>query len=444
METITLYGGLKFKTENPYPETPIQEIPPPREIILPLSDRPGIYCRPLVQRGETVLIGEKIGEDPSNRMAPIHSSVSGKVTDIRPYRFAEGGNVMSIFIESDEKEKWETNQTPGTDFLDADPLGLTRTVRQAGVKVIPYDTLPDAEREASRMTPVKHFVINGIGHGFAGSIAGRLLVERASDLLEGVHLINRIFKPEKIYLVVNKEHEEVIRVIRESGLDSVTEVATLSVFYPLGHPHLLFKSIFGREIPSPGGKAIDEGVAFTNVDTVLHALEAVKLGKPFIDRYVTVSGDGVKTPKTLKVRIGTPLQDLIRFCGGFRGNPGRIVLGNPLDGMAQLSLDRPVLKDTRWLWVQPKDQGVKEKYRACINCGDCVDVCPMRLMPNFLGKYCEFGKYEEAADQYALFTCIECGLCAYVCPSRRPLVHFIKLGKQELSLKKKENANADE
>ena len=109
METITLYGGLKFKAENPSPQTPIQEILPPTKIILPLSDRPGIYCRHLVQTGETVFIGEKIGEDPKFRMAPIHSPVSGKVTDIRPYRFTEGGNVLSIFIESDEKKKWETN-----------------------------------------------------------------------------------------------------------------------------------------------------------------------------------------------------------------------------------------------------------------------------------------------------------------------------------------------
>jgi len=444
METITLYGGLKFKAENPSPETPIQEVPSPRKIILPLSDRPGIYCRHLVHTGETVFTGEKIGEDPRFRMAPIHSPVSGKVTDIRPYRFTEGGNVLSIFIESDEKEKWETNPIPGEDFSRAEPLGLTRTIRQAGVKIIPYETLPDAQREASRVTPIRHFVINGIGHGFAGSIAHRLLVERTSDLLEGIRLINQIFEPEKVYIVINKDHDDVIRITRESGLDSAAQMVALSAFYPLGHPHLLFKSIFGREIPSPGGKAIDEGVAFTNVDTVLHALEAVKFGKPLIDRYVTVSGEGVKTPKTLKVRIGTPLQDLIQSCGGFQGNPGRIVIGNPLDGMAQFSLDRPVLKDTRWLWVQPEDQVVKEKYRACINCGDCVDVCPMHLMPNFLGKFCEFNKYEEAAGQYDLFTCIECGLCAYVCPSRRPLVHFIKLGKQELSLKEKENANADE
>ncbi len=439
MKTIKLYGGRNFKTPNPDPDTPIQEAPPPKKVILPLSDRPGIYCRALVQRGETVFLGEKIAEDPKNRMAPIHSPVSGKVTDVAPYRYAEGGNVLSIFIESDEQDRWETKPFPLEKFADADPLGLIRTIRRAGVKMIPYETLPEAEREGARITPIRNFVINGIGRGFSGSIARRLMLERGPDLTECVHLLKRIFQPEKVYLVVNEKHGDVIRVIEETGLAKEVHLIQLPVFYPLGHPHLLYKAIFGKEIPSPGGIAIDQGVAFANVDTLLHALEAVKLGKPHIERYVTVSGEGVSTPKNLKVRIGTPLQDLVEFCDGFKDKPGRIVIGNPFDGMAQFSLDRPVLKDTRWLWVQPLAQVVGDNYRACINCGDCVDVCPVGLMPNFLGKFCEFSRYEEAASQYQLWTCIECGLCAYVCPSRRPLVHFIKFGKWELTLREKEN-----
>ena len=184
---------------------------------------------------------------------------------------------------------------------------------------------------------------------------------------------------------------------------------------------------------------MDMGVAFADVDRVIQVSESVLLGRPVIEQYVTVSGEGVHTPKNLKVRIGTPLRRLIEACGGFNGSPGRIVLGNPLRGMAQFSLERPVLKDTHWLWVQPEAQVVKDKYRPCINCGDCVDICPVRIMPNFLGKFCEFCKYEEAAQQYDLFTCIECGLCAYVCPSRRPMVHFIKMAKWELSLTGTEN-----
>jgi electron transport complex protein RnfC len=440
MATTRLYGGLTFTIDLPSPDTPIEEIPPPKNAILPLSDRPGIFCRALVERGESVFKGEKIGEDPKGRMLPIHSPVSGTISDIGAYRFAEGGNVLSIFIESDNREEWKTGLTRHDDFEQLGPVELIGIIRDAGVKIIPFETLPDAERTGVAVTPIRQFVINGIGQGLAGSIARRLLVERAADVLQGVRLIDRIFHPEKIYLVVNRSHEDAIQAVRDSGLERAVELLKLQVYYPLGHPHLLFKEIFKREIPCPGGKAIDLGVAFSNVDTAIHALEAVKLGKPLIERYVTVSGS-VQNPKHLKVRIGTPLKDLIDFCGGFKGPPGRIALGSPLDGMAQFSLDRPVLKDTRWLWVQPEAQVIKDKYRACINCGDCVEVCPVRLMPNFLGKYCEFGKYEEAASKFDLYTCIDCGLCAYVCPSRRPLVHFMDFGKRELSLREKSHAN---
>lgn len=440
MAIIKSYGGLKFNIELPSPNMPIEELPAPKSVILPFSDQPGVFCRPLVERGETVSIGEKIGADPENRMAPVHSPVSGKVTNIDDYRFAEGGNTLSIYLESDEQEEWKKDLVPLENFEGMEPVNLAKIIGDAGVKIIPSETLPEAERAGVKVAPIKQFVINGIEHGFVGSIVRRLLVERSADLLEGVGLIKRVFQPEKVYCAINEKHEDVIQAIVNSGLDKAVEVVKLDVYYPLGHPHLLFKAIFNKEIPCPGGRAIDMGVAFASVDTIIHASEAIKLGKPMIERYVTVSGEGIRTPKNLKVRIGTPLKDLIEFCDGFKGRPGRIVLGNPLDGMAQFSLDRPVLKDTRWLWVQPEDQVVKDKYRACINCGDCIDVCPVRLMPNFLGKFCEFCKYDEAADQYDLFTCIECGLCAYVCPSRRPLVHFMKLGKWELSQKEKENA----
>ncbi|MFH1242406.1 MAG: 4Fe-4S dicluster domain-containing protein [Pseudomonadota bacterium] len=312
-------------------------------------------------------------------------------------------------------------------------------MRDSGVKAIPFEILPHSERAGTELKPVRYFVINGIGHGFVGSIARRLLVEKSPDILEGARLVKRMLRPEKIHLVISEEHEDVIQAIQQAGLDAALEVIRLKVYYPLGHPHLLFKALFNKEIPCPGGKAIDMGVVFTNVDTIIHTFEAIELGKPLIERYVTVSGSGIKVPKHLKVRIGTPLKDLVDFCGGFEGDPGKVSLGNPLDGMAQFSLDRPVLKDTRWVWVQAKEQVIKEKYRACINCGECVHVCPVGLMPNFLGRFCEFGKFEEAASQFDLFTCIDCGLCAYVCPSRRPLVQFINYGRMELSLKEKEH-----
>jgi electron transport complex protein RnfC len=437
MEIIRAYGGLTFQEELPSPEKPIEDLPPPERLILPLSDLAGISSRPLVQRGESVFKGEKVGEDFNNRMAPIHSSVSGRVTGIDTYRFVEGGNVLSIFIKSDGKDIWKTEKAHPKKIMDRKPSAVVQHIQESGVQIIPFASSTAHRKHGEESLQVEQFVINGIEQGFAGSIARRLMVEKTSELLEGIRLVKSVLRPQKIFLAINDNHQDVIRAVESSGLDKEVRVIALDVYYPLGHPHLLFKRIFEREIPSPGGRAIDMGVAFVRVDKFIHASEAALFDRPMIEQYVAVSGEGVHTPKNLKVRIGTPLGDLIEACGGFKGNPGRIVLGNPLGGMAQFSLERPVLKDTRWLWVQPEGEVVKDKYRPCINCGDCVDICPVQLMPNFLGKFCEFCKYEEAAQQYDLFTCIECGLCAYVCPSRRPMVHFIKMGKWELSLQGK-------
>jgi electron transport complex protein RnfC len=440
MQRIRLYGGLSLLLDLPPQGMDIEELPPPKRVILPLSDPNGPVCKAVVKAGQEVFRGQKVGEDPEQLMLPVHSPVSGRVTDIRDLRYPDGGNMQALFIESDGKQQGKGGLIPHKNYLEGDPKKLIMSMREAGVEIIPFGLLPDTERSGNVTSSIRHFVINGIGYGFAGSIARQLVAKRSADLLEGIKLIQRVFQPERVYLAIDEKHEDAVQATMQSGLDKHVEMVKLDVFYPLGHPYLLFKRIFNREIPSPHGNAIDLGVVFADVDTIVQAFEAVKEGKPKMERYLTVSGEAIKAPKNLKVPIGTPLKDVIDFCGGFTEKPGRVVLGNPLNGTSQLSLESPVLKDTRWVWVQPERLVVAEKYRSCIGCGDCVDVCPVRVMPNFLGKFCEFGKYEEAARQYNLYTCIECGLCSYVCPSRRPMVHFIRFGKWELALKEKQNA----
>jgi electron transport complex protein RnfC len=183
---------------------------------------------------------------------------------------------------------------------------------------------------------------------------------------------------------------------------------------------------------------MDVGVVVQNVGTVFSIWEAVVMNKPLVERVVTVTGEGIKNPKNVQVRLGTPISELIELAGGFNGEPGMVVLGGPMMGMAQYTLDVPVIKGTSGVLVRRAECAVPGDYRACIRCAKCIAACPMLLQPNLLGVYCEHGLFDEA-EKLDILTCLECGCCVYVCPAKRPMVHFIKHGKSEITAAKKQD-----
>ena len=213
------------------------------------------------------------------------------------------------------------------------------------------------------------------------------------------------------------------------------EVVPLTVKYPQGAEKQLIKAILDREVPS-GGLPFDVGVVVQNVGTAAAVFEAVARGKPLIERIVTVTGAGVKEPRNLRVRIGTPFADVIAYCGGFTSEDGerKIVMGGPMMGLAQYSLDVPVVKGTSGILVM---QGSVRAGREtpCIKCGRCVAICPMYLMPNRISDYAELDKFDQC-NEYGVKDCIECGACAYVCDVKRPIVHLVKYAKLNLAKKK--------
>jgi electron transport complex protein RnfC len=213
------------------------------------------------------------------------------------------------------------------------------------------------------------------------------------------------------------------------------------VKYPQGAEKQLIKAILNREVPS-GGLPFDVGVIVQNVGTAFAVYEAVARGKPLVERVLTVSGDGVKERKNLLVRIGTPFSEVIAFCGGLGpgadGGDGdrRVIMGGPMMGLAQYTLDVPVVKGTSGILALAK--GARgEKPTVCIKCGRCVEICPMYLMPNRISDYAEIEKF-ELCDEYGVKDCMECGACAYICDVRRPMVHLVKYAKLNLAKKKKQ------
>jgi Na+-translocating ferredoxin:NAD+ oxidoreductase subunit C len=194
---------------------------------------------------------------------------------------------------------------------------------------------------------------------------------------------------------------------------------------------MLIKAVTGREVP-PRALPMDVKVVVQNTGTAYAIFEAVRYGKPLIDRIVTVSGEGINEPKNLFVKTGTLISHLIGECGGLKEEGVKVLSGGPMMGFAISSLDIPVTKGTSGIVALTKKEiAHAESFGPCIRCGRCIDACPMGLMPSMLSVYAEKGFY-DGAKEYNLFDCFECGCCTYVCPSKRPIVQLVRLAKSQV------------
>jgi len=201
--------------------------------------------------------------------------------------------------------------------------------------------------------------------------------------------------------------------------------------YPQGSEKHLVKAALDREIPS-GGLPFDVGTLIQNVGTAVAIYEAVRYGKPLIERAVTVTGQNIKEPKNLWVKIGTPISHLLDACGGIVEEPAKVVVGGPMTGWAQETLDAPIVKGSGGVIVLPPDMAIEDmEYTDCVRCCKCVEHCPMLLYPNQISIYCESGMVLEA-EEWNTMDCIECGICAYVCPSKRPITQLVQSTKPKV------------
>jgi len=458
---MTFRGGIHLPEEKDRTKGfPVQTIPLPEKVVIPLSQHTGAICEPLVKVGDLVKKGQKIGEGKGLVTSTVHSSISGKVADISPQPHPLGNDIISITIETDGKDEWVDNLKQNEGYLSIEPEKLREIIKEAGIVGMGGAQFPThIKLSPNNGNKVDYVILNGAECEPFITSDHRLMVEKSSEIIEGLKIIMRILSTKKGFIGIEKNKPDAIKAmqIAECGLrngeKSEIEVVGLNVKYPQGSEKQLIKSVLKREVPS-GKLPMDVGVVVNNVGTAYAIYNAVRYGKPLIERAVTITGDGVKEPKNILAKIGTSFDFLIQSCGGFAGEPEKVVMGGPMMGIAQYTLKVPVIKGTSGIVVFQKKstppypslqrRGVGGgEYQPCIRCGRCIDNCPMGISPNLYGLFFErnmFGgriDFIQEAYKWNVMDCIECGVCSYVCPSNRPLVQFIKYLKSEVKKKTK-------
>lgn len=409
-------------------DKPIVPANSPSQVIIPLVQHIGAPAQTCVAVGQEVKKGEVVGKAGGFVSAPVHSSVSGKVSAISEIPHPVGRMVPAVVIDNNSKEEWIALKET-TDYNSLTDKELKDKIWGAGIVGMGGATFPThVKLSPPKEKTIDAVIINGVECEPYLTSDYRLMLEHPKEILEGLKILMKALNVKKGYIGIEKNKPEAIRIMQKIvGFNSSISVHELEVKYPQGAEKMLIKAILNREVP-PRALPMDVGVVVQNVGTAAAAYEAVCFGKPLIERVVTVTGEGINEPKNILTKIGTKTSELIEMCGGVKSDAVKIISGGPMMGFAIYTTDIPVSKGTSGILVL-EDRDTNNEFGPCIKCGRCMNVCPMGLMPFMLGILSEKECYEEAAKEYNAHDCFECGSCTYICPSKRPMVHFIKLIK---------------
>ncbi|HVP56494.1 MAG TPA: electron transport complex subunit RsxC [bacterium] len=424
----TFRGGICRPSAPPRPGGPIRTAEPPARAILPLSQHVGTPAKPVVVVGDVVRVGTKIAEAEGFVSAPVHASISGRVRAIADFPHPAGCLMPAIEIEGDGKDEAAACSTR-LDLSSAEPAAVRNAIWEAGIVGLGGAGFP-THVKLSPPAAIKIDTVILNGAECEPSLAGdrRMMVEHAETIVEGLLVMMRAVGARWGYIGIERNKRDAIRRMREASAgEGALRVVELATKYPQGAEKMLIKVITGREVPREG-LPMDVGSVVQNVSTSAAVAEAVKYGKPLLSRVVTVAGSAARSPGVFRVRLGTPVRDLIGLAGGARDDCARIVIGGPMTGVAQLTADVPVIKTTIGVILLREKDVPTDQAGPCIRCGRCVERCPMRLMPNDLARFAERARLDEATS-YGILDCIECGVCAYVCPAKIDLVRWMRLGK---------------
>ncbi len=434
LRTFSL-GGIHPKENKLSAGVKIVPAPLPKEVIIPLGMHIGAPATACVAKGDEVKVGTLIAKSSGFVSANIYSSVAGKVTKIDSVFDASGYKKPAIIISVAEEDVWEESINRSPELVrecSLDAKAIIDKINEAGIVGLGGATFPThVKLSPPPGSKAEVLIINAVECEPYLTSDHQLMLEHGEEILVGCTILMKALSVDKCIIGVENNKPDAIKHL--SGLCAQykgIEVMPLKVQYPQGGEKQLIDAVLSKQVKS-GALPISTGAVVQNVGTIYAVYEAIQKNKPLLERVVTVTGKSLDKPANYLARIGTPLKTLIEASGGIPENTGKIIGGGPMMGKALLSADLPVTKGTSGILLISQEESVRKPMRACIRCAKCVNVCPMGLNPTFLMVDTQQQDWERA-ERGHIVDCIECGSCSFTCPSNRPLLDFIRMGKQQV------------
>ncbi|MEE9309850.1 MAG: electron transport complex subunit RsxC, partial [Cocleimonas sp.] len=425
-------------------QTPITFAGIPDQLVLPLQQHIGEAAEPLVQVGDKVAKGQLIAHMESGLGANIHAPTSGKISVIeeRPLPHISGLSGLCIVIDTDGKDSWGKHKFGAlTDYNNIDPSELLTRIQQAGIVGLGGATFPTAVK-LSASNAIKTLIINGAECEPYITCDDRLMRDKPAEIIAGIRILQTLLKPENCLIGIEDNKPEAIEALRAAcsnntnGNDKI-EVVAIPTLYPSGGEKQLIEILTGQQVPV-GGLPLDLGLIGLNVGTVYSIYKAIIEGEPLLSRIVTVTGNGINQPQNFEVLIGTSFNYLAEQAGGYTKMADHLIMGGPMMGFALEDDQVPVIKATNCALITSttvlsaaNSEYANQPTLPCIRCGKCMDVCPVKLLPQQMYWHIRAKDFEKAQD-HNINDCIDCGCCSYVCPSHIPLVDYFRFAKNEI------------
>ncbi len=424
-------GGVAVAHNKNTADMPVERLPIPEKVVISMQQHIGVPCTPVVKVGDEVAVGQVIGDSDKFVSAPIHATISGKVTAVGDIKLANGIITKGITIESDgEMRLYEGIKPP----VVTNKKELCEAVRASGVVGLGGAGFPTHVKfNLPDDSKVDTLIINAAECEPYITVDYRECIDNTKYIIKGVELLRDICGFKQIIIAIEDNKPQAFKDLKafadsDNDADDTIKLMTLKSKYPQGAEKMMVLSATGRKVP-PGKLPSDVGCVVINVASLAFIARYVETGKPLVSRSITVDGSAIREPKNLRVPIGTNIQDIIDYCGGFKAEPRKILSGGPMMGIAICDTNAPICKQNNAILAFADRKDLIKTERECIRCGRCVDVCPMSLMPTLIERYARVKDAEKLGD-IGVMVCMECGSCAYACPSGRPLVQYMRLAKQ--------------